>query len=155
MARAVRVAARGVVGDYVPFYFCPRSVMLYVLHRGHPGYDGGQRPIVHLVSDVSTAVALGRPWAFTDRNAAVAYAGQYDDLADLDKIDWGVMPKRDWSSELIKEPRQAEVLVHDFFPWTAVREVGVIDATMKVTVEAALRGAAHQPAVNVYPQWYY
>jgi hypothetical protein len=25
------------VGEYVPFYFCPRSIMLYLLHRGnHP-----------------------------------------------------------------------------------------------------------------------
>jgi ssDNA thymidine ADP-ribosyltransferase, DarT len=22
------------VGDYVPFYFCPRSVMLFILHKG-------------------------------------------------------------------------------------------------------------------------
>jgi hypothetical protein len=39
------------VGDYVPFYFCPRSVMLYVIHRAnHPdlSYRGGQEPIVHL-----------------------------------------------------------------------------------------------------------
>lgn len=36
------------VGDYVPFYFCPRSIMLYLLHMGnHPdlSYLGGQRPI--------------------------------------------------------------------------------------------------------------
>ncbi len=34
------------VGDYVPFYFCPRSVMLYVISRkNHPSltYRGGQR----------------------------------------------------------------------------------------------------------------
>src|SRR5437764_965792 len=39
------------VGDYVPFYFCPRSVMLYVIHAGnHPEltYRGGQEPILHL-----------------------------------------------------------------------------------------------------------
>ena len=33
------------VGDYVPFYFCPRSVMLYVIHcANHPQltYRGGQ-----------------------------------------------------------------------------------------------------------------
>ena len=41
-------------GDYVPFYFCPRSIMLYVIHcanhpelvyRGglnHPGFRGGR-----------------------------------------------------------------------------------------------------------------
>jgi hypothetical protein len=35
------------VGDYVPFYFCPRSVMLYVIHcANHPEltYHGGQEP---------------------------------------------------------------------------------------------------------------
>ena len=42
------------VGQYVPFYFCPRSIMLYILHMGnHPEltYRGGQQPIVHLVRD--------------------------------------------------------------------------------------------------------
>lgn len=43
------------VGDYVPFYFCPRSVMLYVIHcANHPEliYRGGQEPIVHLEADL-------------------------------------------------------------------------------------------------------
>jgi ssDNA thymidine ADP-ribosyltransferase, DarT len=60
----------------VPFYFCPRSIMLYLLHRGnHPelDYTGGQRPIVHLVADlheiVRWAEAQGVRWAFSDRNA--------------------------------------------------------------------------------------
>ncbi len=38
------------VGACVPFYFCPRLVMLYLLHMGnHPEvtYRGGQDPIVH------------------------------------------------------------------------------------------------------------
>ena len=43
------------VGDCVPFYFCPRSVMLFIFYRGnHPemDYRGGQEPIVHLVADM-------------------------------------------------------------------------------------------------------
>src|SRR5438552_22765 len=46
------------VGDFVPFYFCPRSVMLYVIDKRHSElvYRGGQREIVHLVSDVKTAI---------------------------------------------------------------------------------------------------
>jgi hypothetical protein len=47
------------VGEYVPFYFCPRSIMLFLLHRGnHPdmNYTGGQRPIVHLVADLNEVV---------------------------------------------------------------------------------------------------
>ncbi len=39
------------VGHYVPFYYCPRSVMLYILHRSNHAdldYRDGQDPIVHL-----------------------------------------------------------------------------------------------------------
>ena len=35
------------VGDYVPFYFCPRSIMLFVIHcANHPElvFRGGQGP---------------------------------------------------------------------------------------------------------------
>src|ERR1700687_1641277 len=47
------------VGDYVPFYFCPRSVMLYLIYmRNHPdlAYRGGQDPIVHLEANVEEVV---------------------------------------------------------------------------------------------------
>ena len=47
------------VGEYVPFYFCPRSIMLFLLYRGnHPDltYRGGQSPIVHLEADLRAGV---------------------------------------------------------------------------------------------------
>lgn len=47
------------VGDFVPFYFCPRSIMLFVIHRAnHPdlAYQGGQQPIVHLEADLHQVV---------------------------------------------------------------------------------------------------
>ena len=54
------------VGDYVPFYFCPRSIMLYLIYMAnHPelSYRGGQEPIVHLEADMIDAVA----WADAPR----------------------------------------------------------------------------------------
>ena len=54
------------VGECAPFYFCPRSVMLYVIHMGNLGeltYQGGQGPIVHLRADLRQAVA----WANAER----------------------------------------------------------------------------------------
>lgn len=68
MAHAVTVSEGGTLGNYVPFNFCPRSVMLYVVSIGHENYDQGQTPIIHLVSSVDTIVASGRPWAFTGIN---------------------------------------------------------------------------------------
>ena len=45
LALPVRCHPGTSVGDYVPFYFGPRSVMLFVIHKAnHPGlsYRGGQ-----------------------------------------------------------------------------------------------------------------
>ncbi|MCX6048724.1 MAG: DUF4433 domain-containing protein [Chloroflexi bacterium] len=50
------------VGQYVPFYFCPRSIMLYILHKGnHPdvSYKGGQRSMVHLQAGPKCSDQLG------------------------------------------------------------------------------------------------
>src|SRR5579863_4769071 len=65
----VTVAAGGTLGDYVPFNFCWRSVMLYVVSRGHDDYTGGQRGVVHLVSSLASIQATGRPFLFTDLHA--------------------------------------------------------------------------------------
>lgn len=96
MGRPVVTRAGGSPGDYVPFNFCSRSVMLYPISRGHGDYDGGQERIVHLVSDVQTAVALGRAWAFSDRHAELGHALHYDDLGRLDEVRWDVMGLTYW-----------------------------------------------------------
>jgi hypothetical protein len=153
LQRVVPVAAGGVLGDYVPFNFCGRSVMLYVIHRGHVDYQGGQREIVHLVSRLTTAVALGRRWAFTDRHADLGYAQYHDDLARLDQVDWAAMSRTYWTD--VKEERQAEFLVHDWLPWTGVERVGVINEAMAARVGQLLIAADHRPVVEVRPEWYY
>jgi hypothetical protein len=153
LSRAVTTGAGGKLGDYVPFNFCPRSVMLYVVSRGHQDYGGGQEGVVHLVSTVSKAVALGRPWAFTDRHAELGHALHFDDLARLDEVPWHVMPMRVWPS--VKEERQAEFLVRDFFDWSAVIEVGVMNAQTESQVGEMLRASPHVPAVTIRREWYY
>lgn len=57
--REVKCHPGTMVGEYVPFYFAPRSVMLYLLHRGNHlevDYSGGQRPLVHLEADLRATV---------------------------------------------------------------------------------------------------
>ena len=47
------------VGDCIPFYFCPRSIMLYMIYRQNDpslAYKGGQGPIVHLEADMHDVV---------------------------------------------------------------------------------------------------
>jgi ssDNA thymidine ADP-ribosyltransferase, DarT len=154
LTRVVPVGVGGRLGEYVPFNFCDRSVMLYVVSRGHENYCGGQDAIVHLVSSVQTAVALQKPWAFTDRHADLAYAAYFDSLADLSEVDWSVMPLDYWAGdEETKEKRQAEFLVYESFPWSGVEMIGVKDAVIAARVQALLPSG--KPPVAIHPNWYY
>ena len=148
------------VGDCVPFYFCPRSIMLYVIHTAdHPAlaYRGGQEPIVHLEADLRDAVAWadrkGWKWAFTLSNAGSSLFEDRADLADLPKIDWVAVGARNWRDK--REGKQAEFLVERSFPWTLVERIGVRGPRTRGMVERALKGAPHAPPVAIEESWYY
>ena len=156
MAHPVNVSQGGTLGEYVPFNFCSRSVMLFVVSRGHENYTEGQTPVIHLVSSIDSIIESGQPWAFTDRHADLGYANQYDSLDELDNVDWSVMPEKYWSGDSdISEKRQAEFLVHDYCPWTAIEEIAVINQNIREQVELALQNSIHKPAVKICRNWYY
>lgn len=118
------------VGDYVPFYFCPRSIMLYLIHcADHPEmtYRGGQDPIVHLQADLHQVVAWAnsqaKRWAFTLSNAGAVYTEFRDDLTKLHEMDWLAVDATDFRPANVKEGKQAEFLLHEFFPWHLVRRI--------------------------------
>jgi hypothetical protein len=150
------------VGDYVPFYFCPRSIMLYLFYRGnHPDldYTEGQRPLVHLEADVHEVVQWAERkqvhWAFSDRNAGTRYAVFYKDLRQLNKVDWNAVAATDFRDSNVKEGKQAEFLVYGTFPWVLVRRIGVRDQTVAKRATEALIGGRHRPVVSVEAGWYY
>lgn len=150
------------VGEYVPFYFCFRSIMLYLLYQGnHPDltYRGGQRPIVHLEADLHAAVewaeANAKRWAFSDGNAGTRYTSFYADLAELDRLDWEAIAATDWRDPFVKERKQAEFLVERSFPWGLIERIGVIDDNAAQRVAGVLSAAEHKPVVVVARNWYY
>ena len=150
------------VGDFVPFYFCPRSIMLYVIHRAnHPelGYRGGQDPTIHVEADLGEVVdwadANQRRWAFTLSNAGGVYARFRAQLGQLGDVNWPAVEARDFRSPEIKEGKQAEFLVHESFPWNMVRRIGVRSQLIAQQVALALDGVAHRPPVEILADWYY
>lgn len=83
------VRGRETLHDFVPFTFAPRSPMLKAIHSGHvTGYRGGQDGVAHVVSTAQRIRDANLDFVFTDYHAVVAYAKFYDDLGDLDKINW-------------------------------------------------------------------
>jgi len=150
------------VGEYVPFYFCPRSIMLFVIHcANHPelAYRGGQQPIIHLQADLSQVVqwaeANGRRWAFSLSNAGAVYTQFRSELAQLDEINWDAVAARDFRPADVKEAKQAEFLVQQSFPWHLVERIGVHSQGIAQRVYAAMNGAGHRPSVEIRREWYY
>jgi hypothetical protein len=158
LKKTVPVGRGGVVADYVPFYFAPRSPMLYAINQGKvEGYTAGQAPIVYLCSSTEAVEEAGLKWVFTEGHAAMDYTDFFDDFKNLDKIDWKLMESRYWF-DTDDYPdrcrcRQAEFLVHKFFPWTLVLEIGVCNTATAQKVQGILN--ANKPPVTVRQGWYY
>jgi hypothetical protein len=115
--REVPVAAGGTLADYVPFYFAPRSPMLYAIHKHQvTGYNEGQHDILHLVVTIQRVARSGLSFAFTDGHADVKMSRFFDHLSNLDQIDWAIMPEKYWNDTQQdtdrKRRRQAEFLIY-------------------------------------------
>lgn len=149
------------VGQCVPFYFCPRSVMLFLMHRQSPelAYKGGQGPIIHLQADLQATVAWAqaqaqpRRWAFTLSNAGSFYFEDRASLAQLDQVDWNAVAARDWRN--CREAKQAEFLLEYSFPWHLIERIGVLSQSIATQVAQALPAGGHRPPVQILHDWYY
>ena len=149
------------VGDCVPFYFCPRSIMLYLIYQGNHQqltYRGGQGPIIHLEADLHASVDWAhqqsqRRWAFTLSNAGSRYFEDRCDLAQLHEIEWSAVQATQWKS--CKEGKQAEFLMESSFPWHLVERIGVHSQAVYQQVVRALQATGHKPQTEIKPEWYY
>lgn len=147
------------VGQCVPFYFCPRSVMLFLIHRQNAdlAYKGGQGPNIHLEADLHATVAWAnaqpRRWAFTLSNAGSCYFEDRADLARLGDVDWDAVAARNWSA--CREAKQAEFLLEHSFPWHLVERIGVLSQPIATQVAQSLPVGGHRPPVQILPAWYY
>lgn len=161
--RVVPVGRRGMVGDYVPFYFAPRSPMLFRIAKGGvPSYTGTQGDLIYLCSTVERLEDLGLPVVLTDRNAVLDYARFAEDRTMWSAegfVDWHLMTATYWNDTDEypdrKERRMAECLVHRVVPWDAILAVGAFEEARKTDVERLLAAQAHVPPVHVRRDWYF
>ncbi|MGI2117797.1 type II toxin-antitoxin system toxin DNA ADP-ribosyl transferase DarT [Shewanella oncorhynchi] len=154
LVRPVNVATGGTIGQYVPFNFCPRSVMLFVIHKGHDDYQGGQERVLHLISDIDTIRLTNDNCFFTDIHADLDYAEQIDDFTRINELDLErIINERYWSD--FKEEKQAEFLAFESVAWHTIRQIGVKNQAVAEEVSVLLQAVQHKPEVIVRPKWYY
>jgi hypothetical protein len=150
------------VGDYVPFYFCPRSIMLFVIHRANHAeltYRGGQGPIVHLVADLHDVVRWadeqGGRWCFSLSNAGAVYTEFRHRLEDLRELDWSAIAETDFPAPKVRKGKQAEFLLHGGFPLALVERIGVLSVAVQARVRSAFASGGLSPTIELRPEWYY
>ena len=161
----------GVVHDYVPFYFAPRSLMLRAIEGGKVAdCQWRQADIVHLETTVTRVTADGKPFVFFDRNATLPYSQPYTDLARLDVVAWDLLteiPQLDgfckyWQDRPAvarhadrMERRQAEFLVKDAVDLGQLTRLGVVDEQRAAEVSTILAAAGVNLPVHVMRDWYF
>lgn len=134
----------GMLHDYIPFYFAPRSPMLYAIKQGIvENYEGKQSDIIYLVSKTNVMEKYNKDFVYTDGHGIMALTEFYKDLEDLDKVDWNVMKSKYWfdneDNPDRKRRRQAEFLVHEQVELNCFMGIGVYNQQMKEKVNEILK----------------
>lgn len=118
-------------------------------------------PLIHIVSSVQRVIAAERKFVFSDGHPVIMLSRFYSNVADLDKVDWQIMGLRYWKDTEEdsdrERRRQAEFLVHESFPWSAVDYLAVRNANMKSRLENYLSGEwpDRVKPVRVESDWYF
>lgn len=160
--RRISYGPGGVIHDYVAFYFGYLSPMMLQLKTGRVGgYNGGQEPLIYLLSTAQTIADGGTGYVFSDGHGIAAFTDWYDDLADLNKVDWDMVYQRYWADNIDDMDRQrrkqAEFLVHKFCDWSLIASIAVINNRMKSKVEDIMSRdtASMSRDILIKPEWYY
>lgn len=157
----VPVGAKGKVADYVPFYFAPRSPMMYALMCGRvPEFTGSILDFAYLVTSVERLLEFGLTVVLSDRNASMDVVEFSVDPLEWDRlVDWPLMNEIMWNSTGDdpdrRERRMAECLVHPVVPWEAFDRIVVADNDRRAVVSAVLGSLGDTIPVDVDRHWYF
>ena len=158
--RTVPVSPGGTLADYIPFYFTPRSPMLYNIKTGFHGI--AKVPMAEIVIYEASAHALaanGVTVLFTDRHAKLALAEFSADLADLNRVDWNILQRSDFTHDPADPEKmgryQAEALIHRELPCRHLSAVVCNGQAAKARVQAAAEQCGIPVPVVIQPGMFF
>lgn len=158
-ALAIPKSPGGTIEDYISFYFCVRSPMLYCIKHG---FDVNQRPqneIIYLVSSIEKLVELNKKFVFTDGHAYAAFTYFSSGINKINQLDWEVIKSNRCnnteSDSDRKRRKQAECFVHKYIELKAIHSIGVYNQECYDYIRGALKNYNSEIPVKIIPEWYY
>jgi len=120
----------GKLSEYIPFYFGPRSPMLFQIATGYEDVEKHlQQEIVYLISSVDQIKANNLQYFFTDGHARSETSTYFNSEDDFDKLDWDTIYSTYWKSDETdlrrKEKKQSELLIKTHVPVSCIEHIGV------------------------------
>ena len=158
--REVPIAPGGTLADYVPFYFTPFSPMMYNIYTGRGEVPKrSNEEICILVSSLPRVNALGLRFVFTDRHAYPPLARYFNDVAQLNEIDWPLLQARNFQRNPDDpaqiERYQAEALIYEHLPTEALLGVVCYTNAVKVMLESQVQVRGLTLDIRAIPGWYF
>ncbi len=153
---------KGTLHDYVPFYFGRLSPMLFQIHTKQiPCCPDGQEKVIYLVAHVQEIIENNMKYVFSDGHGIARFTKYFDNIVNLDKIDFQIVNQKQWADDESDRDRQrkkqAEFLIHDFCPWICVREIIVMNQNMRdvvLEIFSKFSSKLHRP-ISIKRNWYY
>jgi len=149
------------VNDYVPFYFSTRTPMLLNIKTGRGVPQRPQSEIIYLCFKLSDLATDKLEWCFTNGNAAKRISKFFNDLDNLDQIDWRSIRSTDFGAnnadgdEDRLRKKHAEFLVKGKVPIKKLSHIAVLNSTVKKQVETILASNELDIKVVVEPKFYF
>jgi hypothetical protein len=156
----VEVAPGGTLDQYVPFYFGPRSPMMFTYKNGNvTGRKEDLSELLYFVTTAEDVAAAGLGFAFTDGHPIAEPRLFFNSLSDLGEVNLALMGERWWNDTDEypdrKRRRQAEFLVWEKLPLDSVRGIVTMNETKREQVLAVLQQRGIEMPCRSLRDWYY
>jgi hypothetical protein len=150
----------GGLSDYVPFYFTPFSPMMLNINTGWGGIaKTPPEDVLILVSSIWALQKNAVSFVFSDRHAYLKAAQFYHDPADLDKIDWAILQRRDFKRDPNDpakfERYEAEALAYRGVPVAALLGVACFNEAAHDRIRDVVTATGVPIKSVVQPSWYF
>lgn len=157
----VGLAGFGMIGDYVPFYFTPRSIMMYNIITGYykPRVPQRSKEELIVIRCLIEELAQRPQWFFTDGQANDGETGHYADLKHLNKIDWHSIQNSIFAKTAndydLQRRYQAEFLVHDAVPANCFESICVYSNKMHAWAQNQLNNEGKMTEVRIIKPYFF
>jgi len=150
----------GTLSEYIPFYFGPRSPMLYQIASGWEDIQKyPQEEIIYYISSLNEIKSAKLKYFFTDGHARSKTSTAYTNDSDLERLDWNVIYSSTWRSDESdlrrKEKKQSELFVKEYVPFHCVQHIGVYNKLAEQKVLSLLSTHHIEVPVRISPQKLY